>query len=719
GFIHLAQIDTKAARGDFEAAINSDSFEALPRLGLGLTMIREGKLVEGREQLEIAVALDPTNSLLRSYVGKAYYEENEKQRDQLAASQLSLAKDLDPNDPTPWFYDAILRDSQTRPAEALQELNKSTALNDERAVYRSRQLLDSDLAARNVSQASIYNELGFGQLGLTEAASSLAVDPASGSAHRFLADIYATLPRHDIARSSELLQAQLRQPLGAPPLQAQLANDVAFRNSFFGPATIGPGEFNPLYIRNGVDFQVFGLAGDYDTYGDQAIVSGLYGPMSFGLSQFLAHTDGYRPNNDDRQRQYDGFVQAQFGAGTSAQVELTHVEQDSGDLTSDFDPTAFSATARNAVDIDTQRFGLRQVIDSHSDILLSAIRQDREASFNTNDPFFPISVVGDVESWKTEAQYLATRPGLDLVLGASYFDAESDIVTTDPIFGSTPALTRPHHFNAYGLLFFPIPTLGLQVQLGASYDRLTSNVGDQEELNPKLGLIWNVSDWVTLRAAGFRVLKRGISSDQGLEPVQLAGFNQFFDDPNGTVSESGGAAADFRMSPTLAAGLQVTRRNLDVPRIDFLTGAVNFTPQTEKTAGGYLYWVPSKFFSVSLEPEYQDFENSAEFATMKLTEVPVTVRFFSPSGWWMGLSVTGVKQEGEFTDALGIDVPGSDEFWLVDAILAYRLPGRMGTISLQGTNLFDEKFQFQEIDPSVPPRYVPETQVILRVSINF
>ncbi len=39
-------------------------------------MIRDGHLEEGRRQIEIAVALDPTNSLLRSYLGKAYYEEN-------------------------------------------------------------------------------------------------------------------------------------------------------------------------------------------------------------------------------------------------------------------------------------------------------------------------------------------------------------------------------------------------------------------------------------------------------------------------------------------------------------------------------------------------------------------------------------------------------------------------------------------------------------------
>ena len=79
GFVHLAQIDTRQARADFEAAIERDSFNPLARLGLGLAMIRDGRLVEGREQLEIAVALDPTNSLLRSYVGQGVLRRKARQ----------------------------------------------------------------------------------------------------------------------------------------------------------------------------------------------------------------------------------------------------------------------------------------------------------------------------------------------------------------------------------------------------------------------------------------------------------------------------------------------------------------------------------------------------------------------------------------------------------------------------------------------------------------
>jgi tetratricopeptide (TPR) repeat protein len=717
GFVHLAQINTKEARADFEAAIDSDSSAPLPRLGLGLAIIRDGNLAVGREQLEIAVALDPTSSLLRSYVGKAYYEENTKERNALAESQFGLAEQYDAHDPTAPFYAAILKYSQTRPAEALQDLDRARDLNGDRAVYRSELKIDQDLAARNASQATVYNELGFPQLGLTEAAQSLSIDPASTSAHRFLSDIYATLPRHEIARASELLQAQLRQPLGAPPLQPQLANDVLFKNTFFGPATVGLNEFNPLFIRDGQDLQVFGLLGDNDTYGDQVILNVLNGPVSLSLSQFAAHTDGYRPNNDDKPQQYDGFIQAAFGTSTSAQVEVSKTKRESGDLTSVFDPTFFTEGLRNHEDLDTQRLGIRQVIDARSDILLSVIRQDRHLSVNLDDPVFPLTLISDQESWKAEAQYMMTRAGVDVILGASYFEGNDDEQVITPFFADTTHL-GPHHVNAYGYLYLPAYGKWPQLQLGVSYDDLSSDVGDQSELNPKLGVIWKLADSVTLRAAGFRVLKRRINSDQGLEPTQLAGFNQFFDDQNGTLSEAGGVAADFTFSPTVTAGLQFTRRNLDVPFFN-LTGEVFFQEQTEKVASGYFYWLPSKRLSVSLQPAYQDFEHGAAFTTLKLTEVPLAVRFFLPSGLWMGASVTAVKESGEFTGPGGVDVAGSDDFWVVDAIVAYRLPRRMGTISLQGNNLLNEKFQFQEIEQSVAPRYIPESQVLLRISLSF
>jgi hypothetical protein len=472
-----------------------------------------------------------------------------------------------------------------------------------------------------------------------------------------------------------------------------------------------------LFIQDGLDLQLFGLLGDDNTYGDQAILNGLRGPVSFSLSQFMAHTDGYRPNNDDTQRQYDAFVQGEFGASTSAQVEVSRSERESGDLQNVFFPTLINEALRNDTDVDTQRFGLRQVINASSDVLVSIIRQERDASAELDDPDFPLTIVSNQESWKAEAQYLTKGGGIAAIVGASYFDGETYDALISPFFVDEARFT-PRHVNAHAYFSFATRAPWPRVQLGVAYDDLTSDVGEQSELNPKIGVIWKPADFVTLRAAAFRVLKRRINADQGLEPTQLAGFNQFFDDQNGTVSESGGLAADFELHPRLWSGLHVMRRDLKVPFFNTPT-EVFFDEQRVDSVGGYVYWLPNQRLTLSLQPEYQDFDHGAAFDTMRLTEIPLDIRFFFPVGLWMGASVTRVEQKGQFDGPGGVVAEGSDSFWLLDASLAYRLPRRRGTISLQGTNLLSEDFRFQEIDLNVAPRYIPETQVVLRVSISL
>ena len=100
-----------------------------------MAKIRNGDLEEGRQDLETAAILDPNNSIVRSYLGKAYYEER---RSTLAEDQFKLAKERDPKDPTPYFYDAINKQTTNRPVEALHDMQKAIELNDNRGVYRSK-----------------------------------------------------------------------------------------------------------------------------------------------------------------------------------------------------------------------------------------------------------------------------------------------------------------------------------------------------------------------------------------------------------------------------------------------------------------------------------------------------------------------------------------------------------------------------------------------------
>jgi tetratricopeptide (TPR) repeat protein len=374
GFARLAAIDTERAKRAFRRAIALDSASPLPRFGLGLARIRRGDLAEGRGDIEIAVALDPDNALLRSYLGKAYFEERTtdpvayirqwfeefpNQENTLAAEQFAIAQRLDPNDPTSYFYDAIRKQSENRPVEALRDLEKSIELNDNRAVYRSRQLLDSDRAGRGASLARIYNDLGFAQLGINEATKSLSIDPSNASAHRFLSDVYATQPRREIARVSELLQAQLLQDININPVQPSLSETNLNIFTGGGPARPGFNEFTPLFERNQAQLNVAGQVGNHYTRAGETVVSGIYDRTSVSSGYFHYETDGFRENFDLRHDIGNFFLQTAITPELNVQGEFIERRTEHGDRFLRFNPKNSTDELRRDVDQDIARVGVR------------------------------------------------------------------------------------------------------------------------------------------------------------------------------------------------------------------------------------------------------------------------------------------------------------------------------------------------------------------------
>ena len=320
GYAALERVDITAATAAFERAISLEPDNPLARLGLGLTKIREGHLAEGRREIEIAAALSPEDPIVRSYLGKAYFDER---RETESGAQYEIAQRLDPLDPTPWFYDAIRKQTINRPVEALQDFEKAIDLNDNRAVYRSGFLLDQDLAARSASLGRLYRDLGFEQLAPVEGWKSLDADPGDYSGHRLLADTYSALPRHEVARVSELLQAQLLAPISLTPVPPHLAETDLFILERAGPDEPGFNEFNAMFDRNRVAAQFSGVAGNKSVLGDEATVSGVWNKVSFSVGQFHYDTDGFRENNGQDRDIFNAFVQAQLsrtdvGAGRGA-----------------------------------------------------------------------------------------------------------------------------------------------------------------------------------------------------------------------------------------------------------------------------------------------------------------------------------------------------------------------------------------------------------------
>jgi tetratricopeptide (TPR) repeat protein len=724
GYAYLAQVNTTASRESFEKAIGLDQADPLPRLGLGLATIREGDLARGREAIEVAASLDPGNSLVRSYLGKAYYEEK---RDRAASSQLEMAKELDPNDPTPYFYDAIRKQTLNRPVEALHDLQKSISLNDNRSVYRSKLLLDEDLAARSASLGRIYDDLGFQQLALAEGWKSLTADPANYSAHRFLSDSYSALPRHEIARVSELLQSQLLQPINITPVQPHLAQSNLSVPGGSGPADLSFNEFNPLFNRNRFALQAGGVAGSSRTYGEEIVHSAVQGRLSYSIGQYHYQTAGFRTNGDIRNNLYNAFLQGSLTHKTSLQAEFRSKDGATGDPGLRFHPDDFAPFQRQSEKNRSIRLGFRHSFSPGSDLIGSFLYEKATSGLIDSAPFV-IGIDTGEHRYGFELQHLFRTERLSVIAGAGYFNQDRrdvfnlslpnpfDPVNNPPIPLVVDDVTENdiHHANAYLYALFDC-LKRVTFTIGASADFLNDakdtkgSTPERSRFNPKLGLTWSPAPGTTLRAAAFRVFTKTLPlTQQTLEPTQVAGFNQFFDDSQGTESRRYGVGVDRKFSADLSGGAEISRRSLDVP-VNVNFAEFSRTDWKERLGRAYLYWTPDRWLALTAEYQYErfDFGETRNPGVVQVTtqRYPLGAGMFHPSGLILRARATFFDQEGRFkrvTDLALPSEPGSDRFWIVDASAGYRLPDRWGIVSVEAKNLFDKSFNFQDTDPHNP-----------------
>ncbi len=710
GFLQLARYKMNEAIAAFERAIAQDSTLGEPHLGLGIALFEQNKTTDAVEEMQKATLLEPKVSLYQSYLGKAYYE---IKQNQLAQKHLALAKQLDPRDPTPYFYDAIRLQSVNRPMEAVQDLQKSIDLNNDRAVYRSRLLLDEDLAARDAALGKIYNEVGFAQLGLNEGSKSLISDPANYSAHRLLADSYSALPRHEIARVSELLQSQLLQPINVTPVQPQLAETNLLFLAGAGPTTPSLNEFNPLFVRDRLMLLASGIAGNNNTLGDEVVLSGIEDSFSYSLGQFHYETDGFRKNNDLKQDIYNLFIQGNLSPTMSLQAEARHGEVEHGDLRLNFDLDTFDPFRRRDLQTDTVRLGAHYAPTPNSDVIASVIYQEETeeqilgANFNANF---------ESQGYIAEAQYILRMPLFNVVTGASYYDAKNKI----NLLGEFDKFDISQS-NGYLYFYLHYPAQFLWT-LGISTDASDNgSLGNLYEVNPKLGFLWSLTPDTTLRFAAFRMLKRSLLTDQTIEPTQVAGFNQLFDDPAGTDFRRYGIALEHKFSSNVYGGAEVSKRDLNVPVVNAASEVWK-----EEFFQAYVYWTLNKRFVTSAEYEFERYENEDNFypPDTRTHLTTLALRYFHPSGFFSRLGTTYVDQFVTFDDNKPTENKRHDGFLLVDAGIGYHLPKRYGVVQIGVNNLFNENFNYQglglrKLHPELQQSFFPERTVFAQINFNL
>jgi hypothetical protein len=216
-------------------------------------------------------------------------------------------------------------------------------------------------------------------------------------------------------------------------------------------------------------------------------------------------------------------------------------------------------------------------------------------------------------------------------------------------------------------------------------------------------------------------------ADQTLEPTQVAGFNQFFDDGEGTEAWRYGVGIDQRFSATVYGGAEFSKRDMEVPFLTAISpGVVELRRDAwqEYQVRSYLYWTPWVWLAAGVEYFYEQLDRDEfggfDVVGLQTHRLVPALNFFHPSGLGAWLRATYVHQDGDFGNpAIGIPVePGEDNFWIVDAAVSYRLPQRWGLIELSVRNLFDERFRFQDQDPANPSIY-PERLLLARFTLSF
>jgi tetratricopeptide (TPR) repeat protein len=736
GFSHLAVFDPESARQSFEQAAALDQTDPLPRLGLGLASIRQGRLAEGRTEMEVALGLDPGNALVRSYLGKAYFAEN---RGAEAMGQLETAKELDPNDPTPYLYEAFILQSRNRPAEALLSLQESIRRNENRAVYRSSLFLDRDLAARSSSLAWIYNDLSFDQLAIKEGWVSVHDDPASFSAHRVLADSYGALPRHESARVSALLQSQLLQPVTMNPVLPHMAEPQLFIFESAGPMDPGFNEFNPLFQRNGANLLLSGVAGGDGILGNEAVLSGLYGGLSFSLGQFHYQTDGFRPNTDLEQDIYNAFVQWSPDGQTSLQAEYRFVDVDKGDPLQRFYPEFFWESRKTELR-RSMRLGLHHAPAPQNVFLGSVIVQNDDLTYE--DIFseeIESRIEEDVRGTMIEGQHMFHGERINTIVGAGHYSAtikdSATIRFFDPEFFELELEDRHtiEHNNLYLYSLVNGPWHSTWT-IGASVDFFDDGSLTRDQINPKLGAIIRPAEGTTIHAAAFRTMQRDMINGQTIEPTQVAGFTQYYDREGlGADTWLYGLGIHQRVTPKISAGVKAYRRDIEMSFQGILPpDLVEYEDWKEELIQGYVNWILHPWITADFTVLWEHFDLGRVPFLLDLYDVTTRqatlgVSFFHPSGFRARLAGSYVDQKGDFVDPtspeppdffFGAVVPGEEEFWILDGSVGFLFPNRRGLISFEAKNIFNESFRFQSTDP-YNPRFYPERLLLARLTLSF
>lgn len=620
GFILAGRVQREEALAAFETAIRLDPALGNAWLGRGLTRISMGQDAVGRRDLQVAATLEPSRSILRSYLAKAFSNEGDLET---GLKEITMAGRLDPNDPTVPLYRGLMEQKQNRYNAAVRSVEEAQELNDHRKLYRSRLLLDQDQAVRRANLARIYQNAGLQDRAVREAIDAVEDDYTNFSSHLFLANSFDALrdpnginQRLETAWFNELLLANLFAPVGAgtlSPFVSQQEYSRLFEGDRFGVLSV-------------TDYRSDGI------FSQQVDQSGVVGNFGYSLSGGYYHSDTRFANNEFTTASLTGTFKAQVTPQDSLLFLVNVEDAERGDVRRFYDPTATNPDLSFDEEIQpnlilgynrrwapghhtlavASRLVNEQFIQDFDQPQLVVARTGGAVDFIDTINFpFDVEVENEFEVYSVEWQQVAEYDWHRWIAGVLYqtgtFEATDSL--DDPTSPFIPPLGPPATLpvtssieeeltRLKGYLYLtvePVPQLSLTGGVAVDYLRAPTNYrrvpidsgqSERTDVLPKAAVQWEPWSGYKLRGV-YAQTRSGVSFEESvrLEPVQLAGFNQAFrtvipESEVNTVEAAEfdifGLAGDIRLPWDIYVGLTAQRILSDV---DQEVGAFDvFTP---------------------------------------------------------------------------------------------------------------------------------------------
>jgi len=754
GFIALARQHTKESIIIFRKAIELDPTIGEPHMGLGLAYMRLNDVATALEEITTAVLLEPQRALFLSYWAKMLYQVD---RHKQAIDILELSHRLDPNDPTPELYKSIVLRDLNRPTEAIKSLNNAVSLNDNRAIYRSKFLLDQDLAVKNIDLSRLYEQLGLSEWAKNKAMVSVKQDYNNSSAHLFLAGSV----REDGDRSwiylNETLLARLLMP----------ANLNSF-NTF--------NEYTSFFEQPAVNGTVSGTFGSFKSAaGELYLYGGVpHANLAFGVGTKYYDSDGWRRSNDEREANFAGIVKWDATPKDKFMFVASNYNSKQGDrwyprYEYDSNPNYFSYSTNKLKRLE---LGYNRQFTPNSNLLiyLSSLTNNgtnydnifKDPTIAVYAPFLPVVFAynkGDVSTEyeipykQVQIQYLHKMNSHQLIVGTNQYWGENTFDLL-PWLNDTPTYTfagfslpaRSTNIT-YQQSYYAQDTwrISRNVTLdGALYfDRMKDGGGNysyqyfpninllpgfgtlfvnnppyyQTEMkkdawSPRLGLVFTPTKTDTLRLAGFQYMLPYLSSR--LDPTNIAGIPIYRNATPGSIIKE----TSLFWEHDWPTGILST--NLFYLEKEYVYSVIHGINESVTRPHGYMRGFEANlnqlvWNGIGLNVGYR-FRNIDEESLPQADREEHIAKAGVKYLHWSGFSCGAVQTYRH--DYMKTKGKSNNDLWITDAYIGYELPGKRGQMKLEVKNIFNSHFNWVTNYYTLTG-HIPEREIIGTLTVNF